>query len=129
MLGYDADTGEWEKIPITSVTDGGSIINTDEGRFTCGINGWNGFGFAEANYDGIRINATAFCGDGDTASAFKEMEAFGELFVVVDSAPPQITFINATCEGGLGQIIFNDTGVDNRQPASGVTIPKVNDTT
>ena len=46
-----------------------------------------------------------------------------------DLTPPQTTFINATCEGGLGQIIFDVGVTDNRQPGAGVTIPRVNDTT
>ncbi len=43
-----------------------------------------------------------------------------------DTIPPGITLINLTSEGGLGQIIFNQSGVDNRQ--SGI-IAKTNDTT
>ena len=72
---YRYDSGSWTKIPITSITEGGTIVNTDEGQVS-NANGWVTCIFNPVTDTGFRLVFGATWGIGDDNAWLTELQIF-----------------------------------------------------
>lgn len=76
---YRYNGGSWTKVPITSFTEGGTIINTDEGRVN-DANGWVTLLFDPVSDTGFRLVFSSTWGIGDNNAWLTELQIFSVVW-------------------------------------------------
>jgi hypothetical protein len=76
---YRQNGGSWTKVPITSITEGGTIINTDEGRVN-NSDGWVTLIFDPVTDTGMRLVFSSVWGVGDNNAWLTELQIFSVIW-------------------------------------------------